>query len=39
MLHELKKIYFKEREGFKVNAEMYLESSRTYVMELFCNNS
>ena len=39
MLHELKKIYFKEREGFKVNAEVYLEFSRTYVMELFCENS
>ena len=35
MLNELK-IYFKERKGFKVAVEPYLQSSQTSVMELFC---
>ena len=40
MLDELKDIYiyiyFKERIGFKVKVETYLQPSRTSVMELFC---
>ena len=38
MLDESKK-YFKEKKGFKVKVEPYLESSRTFVMELSCENS
>ena len=35
MLDEFKKVFLKEKKGFKVKKEAYLESSRTSVMELF----
>ena len=38
MVDELKKSISKKK-GFRVKVDAYLESSRTSVMELFCENS
>ena len=35
MLDEFKEVFIKERKGFKVKIEAYLESSPTFVMENF----
>ena len=34
-----KKKYLKEKKGFKVKVEACLQSSRTFVMKTFCENS
>ena len=39
MFDELKKLFSRNRKGFKVKLEAYLKSSRTSPMELCCENS